>query len=732
MTTDAATRVRATLREAHSLHQAGRLDEARSLCLQALQMQPRQLEALNLLGIIAAQTGDPERAVALFGEALQLDPRSLAALNNHGNALRALRQPGAAIASYDRAIALKPDHAPTYNNRGKALHELQRYEEAIASYEQAIALRPDHAEAFCNRGKALFELRRYEDALASHDRAIALRPGYAAAYVDRGRALAGMMRYEAAIASLDEAIAIDPRLPGVWYIRANALYSLERFEAALQSYERALALEPADPRAYHNHGNALFMLERYESALASYDQAIALDPDNRSTHGARLHARMHICDWRDFVPEIARLTDRIERGEAASNPMAVLALCGSPQLQKRAARNWVREECPPSDALPALPRRSRREKIRIGYFSGDFRIHAVSFLAAELFEIHDRGKLELTAFSLGIDTKDEMRRRVEAAFDRFLDVQHQSDSDIARLARDLEIDIAVDLGGFTRGGRPRIFAARAAPLQVSYLGYLGTMSAEYMDYLIADDTIVPETHREHYSEKIVYLPSYQVNDSKRCIAPRRFGREELGLPATGFVFCCFNGSYKITPGTFDSWMRVLKRVPGSVLLLLGGSAAVERNLRREAHERGVAPERIVFGARLPPAEYLARYRAADLFLDTLPYNAGTTASDALWAGLPVLTCMGDAFASRVGASVLKGIGLPELIASTRERYEDLAVELATNPERLSGIRTRLAEHIRTTPLFDTATFARRLEAAYAHMYERYHAGLAPEHIRVDP
>ncbi|HEX5209589.1 MAG TPA: tetratricopeptide repeat protein [Steroidobacteraceae bacterium] len=728
---DVTAQVRSALRDAHSLHRAGRLDEARASCLSALQLQPRQLEALNLLGIIAAQTGDPARAVAFFGEVLQLDPQNLAAHNNQGNALRALQQPAAAIASHDRAIAIKPDHAPSYYSRAKALHELRRYEEAIASYERAIALQPDYAEAFCNRGRALFELQRYGAALASHDKAIALRPGYAAAYVDRGRALAGLRHYEAAIESLGKAIALEPRHPGIWYIRANALYSLERFEAALESYDRAMALAPADASAYENHGNALLMLERYESALASYDKAIALDPDGNSAYGKRLHARMHICDWRDFAPEVARLAERIERNEAASNPFAVLALCGSPPLQKRAAQNWVRKECPPNDMLPALPKWSRHEKIRVGYFSADFRSHAISFLAAELFETHDRRKFELTAFSLGLNTKDEMRTRIEAAFERFLDVQRESDHDIARLARSLEIDIAVDLGGFTRGGRPRIFATRAAPLQASYLGYLGTMSADYMDYLIADDTIIPETHRKYYSERIVYLPSYQVNDSKRRFAQRRFGREELGLPSTGFVFCCFNGSYKITPGTFDGWMRILLRVPGSVLFLVGGNASLEGNLRREAHARGVAPGRIVFGAKLPVPEYLARYRAADLFLDTLPYNAGTTASDALWAGLPVLTCTGESFASRVGASLLQAVGLPELIASTPEQYEGLAVELASNPKLMADIRAKLAGDLRTTRLFNTAAFARHLETAYERMYERHHAGLAPEHIHID-
>ncbi|MGH8298722.1 MAG: tetratricopeptide repeat protein [Steroidobacteraceae bacterium] len=662
-TSEAAGQVESALRHARSLHRAGRLDEARALCLEALELQPRQPEALTLLGIIAAQTGDLERAVALFDQVLRLDPRSFAAHNNRGNALLALKHPAAAVASYEAAIAIAPDHAPTY--------------------------------------------------------------------FGRARALIGMMQYEAAIATLEKVIALEPDHAGAWYLRANARYSLGQFAAALASFDRAIALRPDDARAYHNRGNALCMLERPEEAVASYDKALALDPNMRSTPGARLHARMHLADWRDFTAEVARLTARIEHDEAASNPFVVLALCGSPQLQRRAAQNWVRERCPPNGALPALPASGRRERLRVGYFSAEFHGHATASLTAELFETHDRSRLELTAFSLGPDTKEAMRARLEAAFDRFLDVRAKSDEDIARLARSFGIDIAVDLGGFTRGGRPGIFALRAAPVQVSYLGYLGTMSADYMDYLIADDTIIPATHRRHYSERIVYLPSYQVNDSKRRIAEQRFGREELGLPPAGFVFCCFNSTYKITPGTFDRWMRILRRAPGSVLFLLGGSATLEGNLRREAQARGIDSHRIVFGARLPAPEYLARYRAADLFLDTLPYNAGTTASDALWAGLPVLTCMGEAFAGRIGASVLQSVGLPELITATSEQYEALAVELAGNPVLLAGIRAKLAGELRAAPLFNTAAFARHLEAAFARMDERYRAGLAPEHIRVD-
>jgi predicted O-linked N-acetylglucosamine transferase (SPINDLY family) len=350
---------------------------------------------------------------------------------------------------------------------------------------------------------------------------------------------------------------------------------------------------------------------------------------------------------------------------------------------------------------------------------------------AELFERHDRAKFEWVAFSFGPDAKDEMRKRVSTAFDRFIDVRNRSDMDIAHLSRSLEIDIAVDLKGFTYDMRVGIFSYRAAPVQVGYLGYPGTMGAAYIDYLIADGTLIPQSSQQHYSEKIAYLPnSYQVNDRKRAIADKAFTRRELGLPDAGFVFCCFNDSYKITPHTFNGWMRILKRVPESVLWLLEGNRAAGDHFRKLAEQSGVSAQRLIFATRLPLAEHLARHRTADLFLDTFPCNAHTTGSDALWAGLPLLTCMGEAFASRVAASLLNAIDLPELITTTQEQYEALAVELATDAERLGQIRRKLQSNRLNAPLFDSELFARHIENAYSQMYERYQADLPPEHIHV--
>jgi predicted O-linked N-acetylglucosamine transferase (SPINDLY family) len=387
--------------------------------------------------------------------------------------------------------------------------------------------------------------------------------------------------------------------------------------------------------------------------------------------------------------------------------------------------------CPPDQSLGPIPKRTPHKKIRIGYFSADFREHPVSRLLAELIEIHDRSRFEVIAFSFGPDTKGDLRERLERAFDRFLDLKDSSDMEIASLARSLTIDIAVDLGGYTHQSRPNVFALRAAPSQVSYLGYLGTMGAPYMDYLVADAAIIPPGEHQHYSEKIIYLPSYQVNDSRRRIAERTFTRRELGIPPTGFVFSCFNSNYKISRDTLALWMRILRRVEGGILFLNADNELAKRNLLNETRRLGVDSHRIVFGERLGVEDYLARFRTMDLFLDTLPYNAGTTASDALWAGLPVLTCTGATFAGRVATSVLRAIDLPELITGTPAQYEELAVALASNPSRLAQIKTKLAANRLTRQLFNSRIFTKHLETAYTNIYQHQQSNLPPDHIYVE-
>jgi protein O-GlcNAc transferase len=716
-----------------------------------------------------AQLGRHEAAIESYDKAIALNTECDAiALYSRGNALNLLKRYEAAIASYDQAIALESEHdADAYYGRGIALQELERYAAAVASYDQAIALNCGYqAEAYFGRGVALQCLQQHAAAVSSYDSAIALKPDNSAAHGRRGTALQALRQFEAAVASYDRAIALTPMEALPHKARGVALHELKRHDAAIASLDKALALAPDDAEAHNNRGIILAELRQFGAAVASFDRALALRSDyadafrNRGVclvelheykaaiasferagslnaaiaglAGMRLGAKMQICDWRGIDSQLEGLADEIEKGEAASPPFNFLALSSSARLQRKCAENWGRRNCPANSALPPPQRIDERPKIRIGYFSADFREHATLYLMAGLFELHDRSRFELTAFSFGPDLRDAMRTRLTAACPDFHDVRGKSDLAIATLARQLQIDIAVDLNGFTHNARPGVFALRAAPLQVSYLGYPGTMGVDYIDYLVADRTLIPDPSRQYYSEQIVYLPhSYQVNDSKRPIDETRYAREALGLPARGFVFCCFNNSYKIKPDVFDCWMRILRRVESAVLWLFADNPSAQRNLRREAERRGVNAGRLIFAQRVAMPAHLARHRAADLFIDTFPYTAHTTASDALWAGLPVLTRAGESFASRVAASLLRAIDLPELITESPVDYEELAVELAEDPHRLARIGQRLAENRLSAPLFDTALTTRHLESAYTAMVRRHRANLPASHMHVE-
>src|ERR1700678_164167 len=709
----------------------GKWAEAERVCRRILAARGDCFEALSLLGVIAAQTRRAEEAARLLGRAVAANQHAATAHNNYGNVLKDLGRFEDALDSYERALKLDPGYADVCNNRGDTLQQLGRFEEALDSFEHAVKLKPDYAEAYNNQGNTLQELGRPEAALDSYERALRLKPGFPEAHCNRGNTLRELRRFEDALDSFERALKLKPDYAEAYNNQGNALRGLRRFEDALDSYERALKLNPGFAEAYKNRGNTLRALGRFEEALESYERARNLRPDLDWLYGAWLLFRRHRCEWKEIDPHVGYLIGKIKQQRKATRPFALLALTDSLAIQRQAAQILVDARYPEAPSRPPLKRRAGN-RIRIGYYSADYQDHATSYLMAELFERHDRGRFELVGISYGPDNRDEMRIRLSAAFDHFVDVRTKTDSEVAALSRDLGIDIAVDLKGFTEEARTGIFSRRAAPIQVNYLGYPGTMGAPYIDYIVADPILIPPESREHYTEKIVYLPnSYQVNDRKRRISDKEITRAELGLPPTGFVFCCFNNNFKITPNTFDGWMRILKQVEGSVLWLLEDNETAANNLRREAEARGVEPARLVFARRMPLPEHLARHRAADLFIDTLPYNAHTTASDALWAGLPVLTRIGESFAGRVAASLLNAVGLPELSHATQEQYEAMAVALAGNATRLAELKEKLSRNRLTTPLFDTVRFTKHLEDAYTQMYQRYQAGLSPEHIFVD-
>ena len=643
-----------------------------------------------------------------------------------------------AIGLYGLVIAGTPDRAEAYYKRANALNSLGRLEAALEDYDRAISLNPAYVYAWCNRGSVLERLERREEALASYDRALALDSKDSLTYYNRGSVLKDLKRFEEALASYDAAIALNENFAEAYVNRGNVLQEQRRHEEAVASFGRAIELKPVFPEAYQGRGISLYALKRFKKAQDDHDKAIEIDPAGKYLPGMRLQTKIYACRWDGLDQDLDLVTEGIRAGKPVCVPLTLAAVLDRPALQRSVAEIWVRDQIlggldkkvDLGPIIGGLPGRSPEfpAKIRIGYFSADFWMHPVACLTAGMFERHDRSKFEVTAFAFGPERSDAMVARLAKAFDRFVNVRQKSDLEVAALARELNIDIAIDVSGLTEHCRTKIFALRAAPIQINFLGYPGTMGAPFMDYLIADGTVIPRAQQAHYMEKVVYLPnSFMPFDSSYAISDRTFTREELGLPSTAFVFCCFNNNNKITPEVFDRWMRIMKRVEGSVLWLSQANATAAGNLRTEAERRGVAGARLIFAERMvSSSEHLARLRAADLFLDTFPYNAHATAMDALWAGVPLLTLAGESFASRVAASLLRTAGLGEFIASSPAEYEEKALGAVLSPGGLGEARRKLAE--RATPLFDTDRYTRDLEAAYEAIFERHQSGLPPAHL----
>ena len=626
----------------------------------------------------------------------------------------------------------KPNQLALAFGQATALLQAGRLAEAEQIYGQILQAQPKHFESRFLIGVIQAQRGNHGEAVRQFDLALKLNPKNAQAHNSRGVSLGKLKRVVEALASFDRAIALQPDGAEAHSNRANALRELDRPEEALASSNRAIALKPDYAEALNNRANVLLRLERYEEAIGDLERLLRLAPDFPYAKGMLLHTKMQLCDWRSFDAELAAVLADVRAGKPASPPFALLAESGVVGDQRLCAQAWVREKCPPAPAPVYKGDKYRHDRIRVAYVSADFGEHPTSYLLAGLIEQHDRSRFRIVGISLGAGKPSAMRTRMSGVFDEFVDAGRNDDREVASLLRHLEIDIAVDLMGFTHESRPGIFALRPAPVQVNYLGFPATMGAAYIDYVIADRFVVPGEHAGAYSEKIAWLPdSFQANDSSRRIGDSPRTRAEAGLPEAEFVFCAFSNSYKITPAMFHVWMRLLRQVKRSVLWLLGGSAAVETNLRREAQARGIAADRLIFAARLGYSEYLRRYQLADLFLDTAPFNAGATASDALWAGLPLITFAGEAFAGRMAGSLLHAVGLPQLVTSSLEDYERIALALARDHAASDALKATLAQNRATCALFDTTRFRSHIEAAYQTMWQRHQAGKPPESFAVE-
>ena len=715
----------------NAFKELGQIDNALKSYKSALIHNPDNADSHNYIGNIFSELGQHDDAVKSYERAIGINPEYADAYNNLGNALRDSEQLESALKSFEKSVELNPNFPEAYNNLGNLLKGLGRFDDAVKSFKKSIKISPNFAEAHNNYGNLLADLERRDDSIKSFKKAIEINPNFAEAYNNLGNVFKTLNRFKESIQSYEMAIEINPDFAEAYNNLGNLLtMDTKLLNQAVKSFEKAVEINPDFAIAHNNLGNAYKDLNFLDKALNSYERAFDIENSLDNVLGNVLSTKMNSCNWDGLAELLDDAKKRIVNNEKVIEPFTLLGVIDDSAIQRKATELRVNANHPKSNLLPTIDQYPKHPKIRIGYFSADFREHPLAYLTAELYELHDRNHFEVHAFSFGPDTQDEMNLRIKAGVDYFHEVRTMSHKDIAMLARSLEIDIAVDLGGYTINCRTEIFALSAAPIQASYIGVLSTMGANYYDYLIAGQGMIPKNNQKYFTEKIVYLPCFQVNDSTQSLPDITFTRKDLGLPETEFVFCCFNNTYKITPSTFDSWGRILEKVNGSVLLMYADNDTVQKNLIKEITARGIDSNRLILGKRLSKSEYLARYRVADLFLDTHPYNAGTTASDALRMGLPVLTYLGNSMVSREAASVINAVNLPELITTNQEQYESLAIELATDPEKLKIIKDKLASNLSTAPLYDTKLFTKNLESAYTMIYERYLQGLEPDHIYV--
>ena len=670
--------------------------------------------------------GEFAAAQAIYQKILKKHPAHFDSLHYSGLAAYQLGNLQESIDFYIQALAIRDDVPEFYSHLGITLWKLNEMDAALESFDKALALKPDMGGAWCNRANVLHDMKQFEAALESLDKAISCDPNNAISHNNRGNALRGLFRWDEAFASFQRSLAISPDYVDAWINLGNLLLKRGLLEAAGQCFQCALSLRADMPEALYGMGSVHDKTGALEEALKYYHQAFVIKHDLPELFSCYFYLKLKFCLW-DFFQEQHDLLEKLIRHDVpVADPLAILALNASPEIHRQVVAQYVRER----GWLNSMPRPQaklpRHEKIRIGYYSPDFRHHPVAHLSMDFFDAHDREKFELHAFSFGSDDTSPQRQRIKATFgNNFHDVNALSDEEIIDLSRQLEIDIALDLAGFTTNARTEIFLSRVAPVQINYMGFPGTMTLDCMDYTFFDPVFSRHEARPDWTENFVWLPCSVVPARRSTpISSRPMSRAEFGLPEKGFVFCCFNNPYKIQPPIFDIWMRLLKAVEGSVLWVLARNEIAFHNLQKNAEMRGVSADRIINAPYLSLNEHLAMQRLADLFLDTLPYNAASTANDALLVGLPLLTQTGESAISRAAASQLLAVGLPELITHTAADYEATALELAQNPSKMQAIHEKLARRWESE-LFDVEGFTRTMERAYTMMYERYQADLPP-------
>jgi protein O-GlcNAc transferase len=671
--------------DAIKFHMSGDLDRAFSLYDEILDINCNHHESLHYKGVIFLQKKDFIKSIYFITHSLQLNPNNSTALSNLG-------------------LAYQNNH---------------NYEAACAVFNQALLINPNFVNAHFNIASVYYHLLNFDLAKKHLNTTLDLNPHFIDAYNSLGNIYQEERDFSTAISFYDKAIALDPTHSNSYNNKANVLHSLNNTTEALNLYLQASIYDPLEASIFNNLGNIYRDLNILNESLNYYEMCKKLNPYFEFIDGSLLTLNMLMCNWDKFDILVSDLIEKVNNFERVSAPFPLLAAIDDPMIHLKSAKIWAISKSSKKTSFSNFDFPQHFNKIKLAYFSSDFRNHAVSFLIAELFSLHDREIFEVIGFSISKNPDDELTEQIKSTFDHYIYANELSDIEIINICRALRIDIAIDLNGWTANNRYSLFSQRLAPIQISYLGYLGSMGSECYDYIIADEIIIPQHLQSCYSEKIIYLPSFQINDSRRVDFQHFLHKVDFDIPSNHFVFCCFNNVYKITPLVFDTWMNILVQVPESVLLLSGENEWASRNLLSKAISRGIDTSRIIFFERSTRDEYLSRYSLCNLFLDTFPYCAGTTSSDSLWSGVPVLTCIGNSFASRMGASILNSIGLQELITTDLLEYQNLAIKLASNSNFYSSIKHKLDSNKNIFPLFKPKEFTRSIEKGYLIAYHNY-------------
>lgn len=713
--------------------QAGNLTIAENLLKRLLSLDSKNVPALSILGLVKASQGQHSEAAGYFKKAVTLFPNDGSLRYNLASALLASGKESLALEHFVVAVRLMPEHQDAILNYSKCLSRLGHFERAMIEVDKLLALSPLHVPGLLNKAALLKDLDRFEEAIVCADRILNIDPNSYIAWSNRGVACKALKNYSEAISSYEKSLSINPNHDDALNNLGVIFTELKKYPEAISCYEKALFVNPHHEDALNNLGVALTEIKDYSDALKVFSTLKLINGNYPFLSGNIFNTSSRLCLWADFDALKDQIRKSARVGNKVISPFYMLSLSSSAYEQLKVAQVWAQSRFRVNGINRASLRYKNKDKIKVGYFSPDFKAHAVSFLTAEIYELHDRENFEVYAFSYGdANSEDEMRQRLKNSFDHFIDVAHLSDLKVAKLAQEIGIDVAVDLCGFTEGGRHNIFSYGAAPIQINFLGYPGTLGSKSIDYIIGDRFLIPEVMQKNYTEKVIYLPhSFQSNDRKRRLADSPLNKIDFGIPEDVFIFCCFNNTYKITPEILEVWSNILKKVDRSILWLLEDSIDASNNLRDEFERMGIQRDRIHFSGRLPPADYLARYQIPNLFLDTSPFNGGTTVSDALWAGLPTLTISGEVFASRMAGSLLSAVNLKELITHSFEDYETLAIQLANNPSLLASFKERLREAKHSSPLFDSVSYVKHLEAGFIAAVEKQKDSSMPDHIYIE-